>query len=126
MTYHQLRMLIDYAPTRIFLKDLNHRMILVNRQFALTWNKAPSEMIGASEADLFSPEIAADLLAVEAQIIATGQPCEREDQLVTAEGTRWVHSNKFPPTTRRGPVSGLALSSPTSPSAGASKRSAWR
>ena len=96
VSYHQLRMLIDYAPTRIFLKDLNHRMILVNRQFALTWNKAPSEMVGVSDADLFPPEIAAELLAVEAQIMATGHPCEREEELVTAEGTRWVHANKFP------------------------------
>ena len=95
-TYEQLLTLVNNAPIRIFLKDLHQRFILVNEQFSAVYSKRPAEFIGLSEADLFEPELAADLLAVEAQIVASGQVCEREDQIETPLGTLWVHSNKFP------------------------------
>ncbi|MFS8069928.1 MAG: PAS domain-containing protein, partial [Byssovorax sp.] len=96
VTYQQLLTLIDNAPNRIFLKDLNHRVVLVNKQVAAHWKKAPAELIGLTEFDLFSPEMAAELLAIEEQVVASGQPDEREERVETPIGMRWVHSLKFP------------------------------
>ena len=107
VTYQQLLTLIKHAPTRIFLKGLDQRFILVNEPFARVWNKSPAEQVGLSEVDLFAPEVAAELLALEAQIIATGQPCEREEEMITPEGVRWIHSNKFPIYDAAGVCTGL-------------------
>ncbi|MEO5727963.1 MAG: PAS domain-containing protein [Byssovorax sp.] len=108
VTYQQLLTLIDNAPIRIFLKDLNQRFILVNKQFALVWpHMKPAELIGLTEADLLTPETAADLLAVEARIVATGQACEREDEVETPLGTLWVYSNKFPVYDAQGVCTGI-------------------
>ena len=106
-TYQQLLTLINNAPIRIFLKDLRQRFILVNEQFARAGGMRPAECIGLSEADLFPPEQAADLLAVEAQIVASGQPCEREDQVDMVDGMHWVHSNKFPIHDAEGVCTGI-------------------
>ncbi len=108
VTYQQLLTLIDNAPSRIFLKDLNQRFILVNKQFALVWpDKNPADLIGLTEADLLTPEKAADLLAVEARIVATGQPSEREDEVETLLGTLWVYSHKFPVYDAEGVCTGI-------------------
>jgi rsbT co-antagonist protein RsbR len=108
VTYQQLLTLLDNAPTRIFLKDRNQKFILVNRQFAVVWpDKKAADFIGLSEADLLPPERAADLLAVEARIVATGQPCEREDEVESPQGMLWVYSNKFPIYDAEGVCTGI-------------------
>jgi anti-anti-sigma regulatory factor/PAS domain-containing protein len=108
VTYQQLLTLIGNAPTRIYLKDLNHRIILVNEQFALVWkDRKPADFIGLTEADLFPPDVAADLLALEAQIVASGQACEREEELDSPIGMRWIHSNKFPIYDAEGVCTGI-------------------
>lgn len=107
VTYEKLLTLLDNAPNRIFLKDLDHRIIFVNKRFAEHRNGVPEDFIGLTEHDLFSPEGAATLLAVEARILETGQPDEREEQLETPRGMRWVHSNKFPIHDEKGACVGM-------------------
>lgn len=96
VSYQQLLTLINNAPNHIYLKDRNHRFVLVNKQFSLASQRSAAEFIGLTEADLFPAETAAALLAVEAEIIASGVPVDVEEELVTEEGTLWLHSNKFP------------------------------
>jgi PAS domain S-box-containing protein len=96
VSYQHLLTLIDNAPNSIFVKDVNHRLIFVNKKFASDWQRSPAELLGLSEVDLFPAAQAAEFLALEAQILASGEPVGREDRIVTPEGERWVHSNKFP------------------------------
>ncbi|MEO5727962.1 MAG: STAS domain-containing protein, partial [Byssovorax sp.] len=107
VTYQQLLTLIDNAPNRIFLKDLNHRIAFVNKRVATHWKKTPAELIALTEFDLFTPEMAASLLAVEKQILASGKPDEREEQVETPIGMRWVQSHKFPVHDAEGVCTGM-------------------
>ena len=97
VSYQQLLTLINNAPNHIYLKDRNHRFVLVNKQFSLaSLHRSAADFIGLTEMDLFPPDEAADLLAIEAEIIASGVPLEREEELHTEEGIRWLLSNRFP------------------------------
>jgi PAS domain S-box-containing protein len=96
VSYQQLLTLINNAPNHIYVKDRNHRFVLVNKQFSIASQRSAGEFLGLTERDIFPPETAAALLAVEAEIIASGVPVETEEELLTEEGPLWLHSNKFP------------------------------
>ncbi|MDX1907372.1 MAG: PAS domain S-box protein [Bacteroidia bacterium] len=47
-----LRTIINNTPDWIFVKDLNHRYILVNQSFAASYGRQPEDLIGKHELDL--------------------------------------------------------------------------
>jgi PAS domain S-box-containing protein len=48
---------IDATPDFIYVKDLEHRFLLVNRSFAQSQNLNPEDMIGRPDTDFFSEEL---------------------------------------------------------------------
>lgn len=52
-----LQSVIDATPDFIYVKDFEHRFILVNRSFAQSQNLEPREMIGRPDTDFFSEEV---------------------------------------------------------------------
>src|SRR5690349_16765504 len=46
VTYQKLLTLLDNAPNRIFLKDLEHRIIFVNQRFADHRKGKPEDFLG--------------------------------------------------------------------------------
>ncbi len=51
-----LRTVIDATPDWIFIKDLSHRFLLVNRSFAQAMGKEPHEFVGRDELEMGFPE----------------------------------------------------------------------
>ncbi|RPJ63110.1 MAG: HD domain-containing protein [Dehalococcoidia bacterium] len=48
---------IDATPDFIYVKDLEHKFLLVNRSFAQSQNLTPQDMIGRPDTDFFSEEL---------------------------------------------------------------------
>ncbi len=51
-----LRTIIDSTPDWIFVKDLDHRYLLVNQGYANSFNMSPADFIGKNDLDIGFPE----------------------------------------------------------------------
>ncbi|MBV8901633.1 MAG: response regulator [Verrucomicrobia bacterium] len=96
---HFLFMLMEHLPDKIYFKDRDSRFLAVNRAtLSLTGCKDQSEIIGKTDADLFTEAHASQALADERRIIATGQPLvgiEEKETLLDGSET-WALTTKMP------------------------------
>jgi len=56
-SYELLRSVIDATPDWVFVKDLQHRLMVVNRSFAAAQGLRPEDMIGHAGTDFWSEEL---------------------------------------------------------------------
>ncbi len=54
-----LRSAVDQSPDWIFAEDLEHRFVLVNEAFAKAWDRAPRQILGHLDTELWSRDWAA-------------------------------------------------------------------
>lgn len=66
--------IIDKIPQKIFLKDKEGKFLLANSSFAIAHHKKVEELIGTSDFDFFSFEIATEYRNKELEIHAAGKP----------------------------------------------------
>jgi PAS domain S-box-containing protein len=105
-----LRTLIDTIPDFIYIKDLNHRMVLNNRAYALALGLAhPAQAVGKTDFDLFPPEVATKWMADERQVFQTGQALLNcEERFVSKTGQAfWALTTKVPLHNLQGEITGL-------------------
>jgi PAS domain S-box-containing protein len=101
--------LMDYLPDFIFFKDLESRFMAVNRLFlSRAGLKNQSEIVGKSDKDFFGEKLATEALAVEQEIIATGQPIVGiEEKAIWPDGREtWLLTTKVPLRDAEGNVVG--------------------
>jgi two-component system, cell cycle sensor histidine kinase and response regulator CckA len=94
-----LRKLIDNIPDRIYVKDLQSRWVLANRELANRLGaKNPEEMLGKTDFDYFPKEVATVFSTDEQTVIRTGRPLvNKEERAVDARGNiRWWSTSKVP------------------------------
>jgi two-component system sensor histidine kinase/response regulator len=96
---HFLFMLMEHLPDKIYFKDRESRFLAVNQaMLAAAGYKEQSQIVGKTDAELFTEPHASQALADERQIIATGQPLvgieEKETWLDGRE--TWVLTTKMP------------------------------
>ena len=101
-----LRAVIDNIPDQIYVKDLQHRIVLTNQATRERWH---NDMIGMTDADLHPPEESVRLLTEEQQILESRQPMlnvERYEYL--ANGSQlWMSVTKLPLYDLSGEIIGL-------------------
>ncbi|MCX5996223.1 MAG: PAS domain-containing protein [Chloroflexi bacterium] len=108
-----LQSVIDATPDFIYVKDFEHRFILVNRSFAKSQNLSPQDMIGRPDTDFFSEELclgnpgkgvagfhADDLQAFQGHLV------QNPGNIVTwADGSRHIYDTyKIPLTDQSGKI----------------------
>lgn len=93
-----LQHLIDTVPDYLWVKDLESRFVIANKALAADWGRTPAEMIGLSDADFHSAELARSFRESELSILASEMPMiDREESVVDAAGRRkWLASTKMP------------------------------
>ena len=94
-----LQALIDAVPGYLWIKDTESRFVVVNRALASDHGRlSAGDMIGLSDFDIHTPEVARDFHAIEQDIIRTGQPMtNREEAVIDSSGAkRWLLSTKMP------------------------------
>jgi diguanylate cyclase (GGDEF)-like protein/PAS domain S-box-containing protein len=102
--------LMEYITDGIYFKDLESRIIRVNKACAEKSYKfkSPEEAIGKTDFDFFSKEHAAQAFRDEQNIIKTGQPLINIEEKETWHGAepRWISTTKMPFYDREGNIIG--------------------
>lgn len=83
-----LHILLEQLPDAVYFKDTESRFIRINRTLASWYGlKEPSDAVGKTDADFFSPEFAKSSVEAEQEIMKTGLPAaDIEEKLVWPDG----------------------------------------
>ena len=90
------RAILDAAPPVIFVKDLQGRYVLVNRAFESFIRRNRGELLGRTDEQLYSPEIAEAFRRNDAEVMRRNGPVESEEWAPHVDGLHAYHSIKFP------------------------------
>jgi PAS domain S-box-containing protein len=97
-----LQGIIDNAPTAIFVKDREGRVILANKQLEWLLMVEQDSLIGKTAYDLTPEEVARDVWASELHVLESGEPLEREEHIPRGDEVRTMLAIKFPITNMEG------------------------
>ncbi len=92
----RLQAILDHSATNISLKSLLGKYTLVNKQFQKDFNIESEHVIGKTDYDLFTRELAKELNQYDHQIIKTGQPKSFEEKYPQKDGLHTYLTVKFP------------------------------
>ena len=98
----RLDAIIDGSPSLIFLKDLEGRYLLVNREFERSFGLHRDKIIGRTDRELFASEQAAAFRDDDLRVLEAGLPMRFEETAQTVDGLRHSVVQKFPPLTSAG------------------------
>ena len=105
-----LRAVLDELPDIIFIKDLESRFAMANQACVHQLGASDQQaVLGKTDADFVSPELAAQYLAVEAGVLQTGKTvtCEERTEHKTRGEIRWTMTTKLPLKNETGQIVGL-------------------
>ncbi len=106
-----LQSIVDNAPAVVYVKDVHGRYLLANQHLARLMRLDQSAIVGKMEHELFPPEVIATWRLSDEQIIATGEPMEREEVFQLEDGEHTQIMVKFPIVDEQGAIyatSGIA------------------
>jgi PAS domain S-box-containing protein len=106
-----LRSLIDNLPDGIYIKDTKSRFVIANKTVAgLMGVKSPDELIGKSDFDFFSHDLAQKYYDDEQAIIRSGQSLLNQEEPTFDSRTGkagWLLTSKVLWRDRQGKVAGI-------------------
>lgn len=106
-----LHTLINSLPDYIYAKDTQSRFTLANeRTIAHLGEATLGHVLGKTDFDFASPNLAANYNAAEQQLIQTGHPLINHEERIfdhASNSYRWVLTNKIPLRNQAGEVIGL-------------------
>jgi len=107
----RLQDVVDNTTAVIFVKDLELRYILVNREYERRHLVPRDQIRGKTDFDIHPHEVAQAVRANDRQVIEAGVPIQFEEAVPSAEGKRYYISAKFllrDPTGKPYAVCGIA------------------
>ncbi|MBS0357208.1 MAG: PAS domain-containing protein [Proteobacteria bacterium] len=91
-----LEAIAESSQDAIFAKDLEGRYMLINRAASQILGHPAASVHGQNDYAFFPPEQAERLIAIDRQIIATGETRTYEESVATPLGIRVLHVTKGP------------------------------
>jgi PAS domain S-box-containing protein len=91
----RLQDIIDNTTAIVFVKDLELRYLLVNREFERRHRVRRDDIRGQSDFDIHSREVAEAMQANDLRVIEAGEPSQFEELVPTADGQRVCLAVKF-------------------------------
>lgn len=88
--------LLDHCPSLIFVKNCEGRYLEANLAFQRFCRRDKHEIIGRTDADLFTPEQAARFVANDQRVLLAGHPMEFEEIAEHEDGPHTSIVYKFP------------------------------
>jgi len=92
----RLRAILDNTASIIFVKDIEGHYLLVNKQYLTLFNLSESQVIGKTDYDLFSEELAESLRANDSQVITAKTVLEFDETVPVEENYFTYLSIKAP------------------------------
>jgi len=92
----RLQAILNNSPALIFLKDLEGRYLLVNREFEKTFDLALKDIVGKTDAELFSPMLANAFRANDIKALRADAPLQLEEVAFHDDGPHTSIVFKFP------------------------------
>ena len=92
----RLQAILDHSPALIFLKDTAGRYLLVNREFEHIFHLSSQDIVGKTDADLFSPAQAAAFHANDLKVLHANTPLQFEEVALHDDGPHTSIVFKFP------------------------------
>ncbi|MFZ4626206.1 MAG: PAS domain S-box protein [Rhodoferax sp.] len=90
----RLRAILDTVGNPIFVKDNHHRIVLTNRAFETIFGLSKDAVIGKTLAENVPADEMQHFLAIDRQVLDTGNPDEREESLTVNGITRVIITRK--------------------------------
>ena len=103
----KLRAILDNANALIYMKDLEGRLVFINRRCEQVFHVPRELALGRRYDDFFPGEVAEQLRAHDLQILASGQALEFEELADDDDGPHTYVSLKFPLVDSRGVTYGI-------------------
>src|SRR4051812_14875937 len=82
-----LQQIVDVIPSPVFVKDREHRWVIVNKAFCDLMGRSAEELHGRSDDDFFPKEQVRVFWEVDDRVFASGEPIENEELHTDAHGT---------------------------------------
>jgi len=102
------QLILDTVPALIFYKDMENRLVRVNDAFAKAMGMAKEQLEGKSCFEVCSAQVAEGYWEDDKEVIASGEPKRGIiEPFETAEGTKWVQTDKIPFEDEEGKVTGI-------------------
>lgn len=92
----RFRAIVDHSPGLVFLKDLEGRYVLVNRQYERTLHRSCDDIVGKTDEELFPAEQAAVFRANDRKVLDAGMALEFEEVALQDDGLHTSIVFKFP------------------------------
>ncbi|MFP4472519.1 MAG: PAS domain-containing protein [Candidatus Omnitrophota bacterium] len=107
----KLRTFIDYVPAYVYFKDTESRFVMANKNTVQVMRcRHAEELIGRTDFDFYSREMAEKFYQDEQEIIRTGKPkIDIEESIINAhDQVRIISTSKVPLFDAQGKVMGIA------------------
>ncbi|HEX8346631.1 MAG TPA: PAS domain-containing protein, partial [Actinoplanes sp.] len=92
----QVMALLDHTSAVIYMRGLDGRYLLVNREYERLFKVRREKIVGLTDHDLFPPEVADDFRANDLVAISQGSPVRLEETAPGDDGPRTYITVKFP------------------------------
>ena len=92
----QQKAIMDNIPHLIWLKDSEGKYISVNKAFASYHGKKTDEIIGKTDFDLTSQELADKTIRNDIEVMRSGKNYRGEDFSKSVDGNNWIETFKTP------------------------------
>ncbi len=92
----RLSALLENSPALIFIKDREGRYLKVNRQFEDCYLLSADQIIGKTDEELFSPELASMFRINDLKVLQTRTPIQFEETVVSGDRQKTSIVVKFP------------------------------
>lgn len=89
-----LRSIIDTIPDPIFVKDPEHRWLVLNQAFCQFSGYPAAQILGKTNQDIFTPSEAAEFDRQEQLVFQSHQPQEIEEPYTHTDGTTYLSATK--------------------------------
>jgi PAS domain S-box-containing protein len=90
-----LARIVDAVTNPIFVKDEQHRLVVVNDAFCALLGRSRADIVGRTDFDFVPAEEARVFQAKDKVVLQTGTPDENEESLTNAAGVRhWIVTRK--------------------------------
>jgi len=102
----RLQAILDYAPTKMHIKDTDGGYILINRQSEKLFGVTDEEARGKTSKEIFSDRVASSLMGHDQRVLETGQAIEAEEEWRIEDKIHTYLTVKFPIYDPTGEISG--------------------